>query len=36
MMLLEKEKLYDNLKKCMFFVKEMTFLGYNITAVAQN
>jgi len=32
MKVLEKEKLYGNLKKCSFFTQEVTFLGYIITA----
>jgi len=32
MVLLEKERLYGNLKKCMFFSLEFTFLGYIVTA----
>jgi len=28
MLVLEKEKLFGNLKKCMFFTHEVTFLGY--------
>jgi len=28
---LEREKLFSNLKKCTFFVKEVIFLGYVIT-----
>ena len=31
-MVLEKEKLFGNLKKCTFFTPEVTFLGYIITA----
>ena len=32
MKVLEKEKLYGNLKKCSFFTQEVTFLGYIVTA----
>jgi len=32
MMVLEKEKLFGNLKQCTFFTPEVTFLGYIITA----
>ena len=32
MMVLEREKLFSNLKKCTFFSNEMTFLGYILTA----
>jgi len=31
MMVLEKEKLFGNLKKCTFFTPEVTFFGYIIT-----
>jgi len=31
MRVLEKEKLFGNLKKCTFFTNEVTFLGYVIT-----
>jgi len=31
MMVLEKQKLFGNLKKCTFFISEVTFLGYIIT-----
>ena len=31
MRVLEKEKLYGNLKKCTFFTNEVTFLGYVVT-----
>jgi len=31
MHVLEKEKLYGNLKKCTFFSNEVTFLGYVVT-----
>ena len=31
MRVLEKEKLYGNLKKCTFFSNEVTFLGYVVT-----
>jgi len=30
-MVLEKEKLYVNLKKCTFFINKVTFLGYIVT-----
>ena len=29
---LEQEKLYGNLKKCSFFILEVTFLGYVVLA----
>jgi len=32
MRVLEKEKLYGNLKKCTFFTHEVTFLGYVVTS----
>ena len=32
MRVLEKEKLYGNLKKCTFFTNEVTFLGYVVTS----
>ena len=32
MKVLEKEKLFGNLKKCTFFSNEMTFLGYVVTS----
>jgi len=32
MKVLEKEKLYGNLKKCTFFTHEVTFLGYIVTS----
>ena len=32
MKVLEKEKLYGNLKKCSFFTQEVTFLGYIVMA----
>ena len=32
MVVLEKEKLYGNLKKYTFFSLEVTFLGYIVTA----
>lgn len=31
MKVLEEEKLYGNLKKCIFFTNEVTFLGYIVT-----
>jgi len=31
MKVLEKEKLFGNLKKCTFFFNEVTFLGYVVT-----
>jgi len=31
MRVLEKEKLFGNLKKCTFFSNEVTFLGYVVT-----
>jgi len=31
MMVLEREKLFHNLKKCTFFSNEVTFLGYIVT-----
>ena len=30
-LVLEKEKLYGNIKKCTFFTKKVTFLGYLVT-----
>ena len=35
MRVLEKEKLYGNLKKCTFFSNEVTFLGYVVTPMAS-
>ena len=32
MKLLEREKLFSNLKKCTFFSNEVTFLGYVLTS----
>jgi len=32
MMVLDKEKLFGNLKKCTFFTNELPFLGYVVTA----
>jgi len=32
MIVQDKEKLYDNLEKCTFFTKELTILGYTVTA----
>jgi len=32
MKVLEKEKLFSNLKKCTFFSNKMTFLGYVVTS----
>ena len=32
MLVLEREKLFDDLKKCDFFTPEVTFLGYVVTA----
>jgi len=32
MKVLEKEKLFGNLKKCTFFSNEVTYLGYLVTA----
>jgi len=31
MLVLEREKLFGNLKKCAFFTPEVTFLGYIVT-----
>jgi len=31
MLVLEREKLFGNLKKCAFFTAEVTFLGYIAT-----
>jgi len=31
MMVLDKEKLFGNLKKCSIFTKELIFLGYVVT-----
>ena len=31
MLILEREKLLGNLKKCAFFTPEVTFLGYIVT-----
>ena len=31
MLVLEKEKLFGNLKKCAFFTHEVTFLGYIVS-----
>ena len=31
MLVLEREKLFGNLKKCSFFTSEVTFLGYIVT-----
>jgi len=31
MLVLERERLYDNLKKCIFFTHEVTFLGYIVS-----
>ena len=33
MLVLEREKLFGNLKKCVFFTPEVTFLGYIVTEV---
>ena len=32
MVVLDKKKLYGNLKKCTFISREMTFIGYIVTA----
>ena len=36
MLVLEKEKLFGNLKKCTFFAHEVTFLGYIISKYGIN